>query len=136
MTIKSGLFRVGKLELAKPYQQQLADKKNHLLVAKQCLKESAQLIQHYREQIVAKEQELALLDAQIAHGNGENEQHLLREKQARLLLFISEAPVKLAPYLLRFKQLQADIELFETHIRELIKQIQEKRSFKLTANAP
>ncbi|USQ14543.1 hypothetical protein J2N86_04295 [Legionella lytica] len=133
MTIKSSLFRVGKVEPAKPYQRQLADKKNHLLAAKQCLKESTQLIQHYRELIALKEQELAQLNVQIAH---EYEQQLLREKQAQLLRFISEAPVKLAPYLLRCEQLQADIELFEAHIRELIKKIQDKRALKLMATAP
>jgi hypothetical protein len=70
---------------------------------------------------------------QIAHAH---EQQLLREKQAQLLRFITEAPAKLAPYLLRCAQLQADIELFEAHIRELIKQIQEKRALKLMATAP
>lgn len=132
MTIKSSLFRVGKVEPAKPYRQQLADKKNHLLAAKQCLKESTQLIQHYRELIALKEQELAQLNVQIAH---EHEQQLLREKQAQLLRFITEAPLKLAPYLLRCEQLQADIELFEAHIRELIKKIQDKRALKLMATA-
>lgn len=125
MTKKLSLFQTTDLGHAKPYQQQLADKKSHLLMAKQCLQESAQLIKKYQEQLATKEQELVLLNRQIA--KDDNKDILLNKRKKEIQQFIAEAPTKLAPYLLRFAQLEADVEQFESHIRDLIHQIQQKK---------
>lgn len=119
--IKSSLFHADKAA-EQPYQQQLAAKKQHLLAAKQCLHESTRLIQQYQAQTNAQQEELLRLTAQIS------ETASLAERKRKLQEFITDAPIKLAPYLQRFEQLQSDIAQFETQIVSLIKELHEAKS--------
>lgn len=121
--IKSSLFHADKAA-EQPYQQQLAAKKQHLHAAKQCLHESARLIEQYQAQIRAKQEELQLLNTQ----RSENSTNAPSLDEQKLQDFITDAPLKLAPYLQRYEQLQTDIEQFEAQIIALIKELHQAKS--------
>lgn len=123
--IKSSLFHADKAA-EQPYQQQLAAKKKHLLAAKQCLHESARLIEQYQAQIHMKQNEFLQLTAQTNESN--SELAALAQQKQQLQDFITDAPLKLAPYLQRYEQLQTDIAQFEAQIIALIKELHQTKS--------
>lgn len=123
--IKSSLFHADKAA-EQPYQQQLAAKKQHLLAAKQCLHESTRLIEQYQAQIRAKQDELQLLTTQISERSSNAPS--LNERKQQLQHYINEAPLKLAPYLQRYEQLQTDIAQFEAQIIAIVKELHQAKS--------
>ena len=123
--IKSSLFHADKAA-EQPYQQQLAAKKQHLHAAKQCLHESARLIEQYQAQIRAKQDELQLLTTQRSESS--TNAPSLDEQKQQLQDFITDAPLKLAPYLQRYEQLQTDIAQFEAQIIAIIKELHQAKS--------
>lgn len=123
--IKSSLFHADRTA-KQPYQQQLTAKKQHLHAAKQCLHESARLIEQYQAQIRAKQDELQLLTTQRSESS--TNAPSLDEQKQQLQDFITDAPLKLAPYLQRYEQLQTDIAQFEAQIIAIIKELHQAKS--------
>ena len=112
-------------ESLRNYHQQLAEKKAHLLRARDAYKKALELVKQFNQKVTAAGEHLETIENELNNTKDVNKVQQLESQKKQYERFTKTAPEKLAPLNQRLEQLDENIQRLKDEIYAIIEQARE-----------